>query len=87
MAEKGDWIWRTTLASKYDDYLIEDSDLFPLKEAVFEGVNVFVPKEAEKHLTNRYGDWKKLPPVEEQVPVHHLFADADRPWTKDFSLD
>lgn len=41
-------------------------DIFPLKTAKFEGVDLPVPNNMDAYLTNVYGDWRKLP-TEEQI--------------------
>lgn len=45
-------------------------DIFPLKSMQFEGHTFFVPNHHDKHLTNLYGDYMKLPPIEKQIPEH-----------------
>jgi lipopolysaccharide cholinephosphotransferase len=42
----------------------------------FEGVELPAPKDYEQVLEAYYGDWRKLPPEEEQVKTHH----ADFVW-------
>lgn len=37
----------------------------------FEGMDVKVPKDYDKYLSNLYGDYMKLPPIEKQVGHHH----------------
>ena len=37
----------------------------------FEGVEFTIPKNYDEYLSNQYGDWRILPPVEQQIP-HHL---------------
>lgn len=41
-------------------------DIFPLKTAKFEGVDLPVPNDMDTYLTNVYGDWRKLP-TDEQI--------------------
>jgi lipopolysaccharide cholinephosphotransferase len=41
-------------------------DIFPLKTAKFEGVDLPVPNNMDAYLTNVYGDWRKIP-SEEQI--------------------
>lgn len=38
----------------------------------FECFEFLIPKEYNDFLTGRYGDYMKLPPVEEQVPTHKI---------------
>ena len=44
----------------------EPSRLVPFEDAFF-----FVPNNYDEILTPYYGDWRKLPPIEKQVP-HHI---------------
>ena len=37
----------------------------------FEGVECKVPKHYEDYLTYLYGDWRKLPPKDKQIPRHY----------------
>ena len=39
--------------------------------AIFEGVDVMVPKDYDKYLTLLFGDYMKLPPIEKRVGHHH----------------
>ena len=36
----------------------------------FEECSFYIPREYEKWLDKRYGNWKELPPVEAQIPEH-----------------
>lgn len=45
----------------------ERKEAFPLKKISFEGKNYNCFKNPEKYLTNIYGDYMKLPPVEKRV--------------------
>jgi lipopolysaccharide cholinephosphotransferase len=38
----------------------------------FEGVSVAIPKDSDMVLRSHYGDYWKLPPVENRVPVHNV---------------
>lgn len=40
--------------------------LFPLKSHLFEGMLVPVPNDYNTYLVTHYGDWKKLPPLEQR---------------------
>lgn len=42
----------------------------------FERLEVYGVEDADAYLTNLYGDWRKLPPVEKQV-THHDFLECD----------
>lgn len=51
-----------------------NDELFPLKELTFEGERFYVPNQYKKHLQNLYGDYMKIPPVEDRVThAQHLF--------------
>ena len=39
---------------------------FPPKEAEFEGLKVYIPNNVDKYLRQLYGDYMKLPPVEQR---------------------
>ncbi|MDD6795788.1 MAG: LicD family protein [Clostridiaceae bacterium] len=41
-------------------------DIFPLKEADFEGIKVKIPNNIDKILTNIYGDYMQLPPEDKR---------------------
>ena len=49
----------------------------------FEGIQVKAPKEYEKWLTQVYGDYLKLPPVEKRI-THHFteLIDLEKPYTE-----
>ena len=53
------------------------SEVFlPVRTALFEGMEVFVPGDAEKYLTNLYGkNYMQLPPVEKRE--RHFIIDFD----------
>ena len=46
----------------------EYDDVFPTKKLVFEGVEVAVPNKPEKVLKSMYGDFMKLPDIEDRKP-------------------
>ena len=51
-------------------------------EAVFEGLHVRVPEQYEKYLTQKYGDYTKDPPEQEQKGHHYcVVCDINRPYT------
>ena len=51
-------------------------------ELEFEGLTVKAPKEYHKWLTQVYGDYMQLPPVEKRVTHHRtLVIDLDRPYS------
>lgn len=48
----------------------------------YEGMEVDAPKEYHAILTQLYGDYMQLPPVEKRISNHpHYFLDLDRRWT------
>lgn len=47
-----------------------ESDIFPLTGMLFEGRVFPVPGNYDGYLTKIYGDWRKLPPEEEQQAPH-----------------
>ena len=46
--------------SRYDDF-------FPLTEAEFNGLKTWIPKNAHRLMTDRYGDYMKMPPEEKRI--------------------
>lgn len=52
------------------------------QEVLFEGIPVRIPANSDGYLTCLYGDWRELPPPEEQVG-HHYYAicDTEKPYT------
>ena len=54
---------------------------FERKKATFEDIEIYIPSGAEEYMTAIYGDYMKLPPVEEQVVKHNtVFIDLDHPY-------
>lgn len=49
------------------------SVFFPPKKAVFEGLDVYIPNDYDAYLTQLYGDYMKLPPVEKRI--QHFFKE------------
>lgn len=49
--------------------IIDKDDVFPTKKMKFENIEVRVPKEIERYLTRRYGDYMQLPP-EDKRHIH-----------------
>ena len=43
-----------------------------LSNVSFEGFEVYAPKDPDEQLTMFFGDWRKLPPVEQRVATHGL---------------
>ena len=49
----------------------------------FESVPVRVPSQYDAYLTQKYGDWKSDPPIEEQIGHHYYTVmDLDKPYTE-----
>ena len=46
------------------------SDIYPTKEIMFEGNAFPIPNNYKKFLETIYGDYNKLPPVNERKPIH-----------------
>lgn len=67
----------------------EEKEIVPVQwyaqgcELQFEGITVRGPKEYDKWLTQVYGDYMQLPPVEKRVTHHHTeVIDLERPYTE-----
>lgn len=58
-------MYRSDIKEKYSKKLLEERIKLP-----FEGHEFFVPKYYDAWLTHIYGDYMKLPPIEQQV-THH----------------
>ena len=43
---------------------------FPARSAKFEGAEIAIPNDAEQWLTNAYGEYMELPPVEQRINKH-----------------
>lgn len=52
------------------------------KQLEFEGKYYFAPREYEKYLTARYGDWKTPPPVKERTGHGNIIIDLYNDYTK-----
>lgn len=59
------------LTSFFDNVPLKEiapvEEIFPLKMAKFEGMNINIPANPNAVLTRLYGDYMQLPPVEERV--------------------
>ena len=51
----------------YETPIIAVNDIFPLKKYKFEDCEFYGPKNADKILTDTYGDYMQLPPVEKRI--------------------
>lgn len=47
--------------------ILEYDDIFPLKKVPFEDTHIYIPNQCEKYLSNKYGDFMKLPPENERT--------------------
>ena len=56
---------------KKQDYTSAKNLLDKITKLKFESTFIFAPKNTEAHLTDIYGNWKTLPPIEERKPAHH----------------
>lgn len=45
---------------------IKKSDLYPLKEHVFDGRNYYIPNNYDVYLKTQYGDYMSLPPIDQR---------------------
>ena len=53
------------------------------EKAVFEGIEVWIPQHFDKWLSQVYGDYMKLPPVEKRKSHHYTeVVDLHRPYTE-----
>jgi lipopolysaccharide cholinephosphotransferase len=53
---------------KYGGERLSIDVVLPLKKVVFEDTEIYVFNNYDWYLSNLYGDYMKLPPVEQQVP-------------------
>lgn len=67
----------------------EESDIFPLVKREFEGRMFYTPKDSDKFLTTRYGDWR-TPPSEAARRIHHSIICPTQapevPWAMKYPL-
>ena len=50
-------------------------DFFPPKKTTFEGLEVLIPNHADKYLSNLYGNYMQIPPVEKRE--RHFYVKLD----------
>ena len=58
---------------------VSGGDLLPVSTLSFEGIDLPVPREWERYLVQMYGDWKKLPELENRrthLPLLLRFPDG-----------
>ena len=71
--KNGEYVCCLTEKPKYRE-LMKSSDMQNLTTIAFEGVEFACFANNEEYLTNRYGDYMKLPPVEKRVSHHDFEA-------------
>lgn len=60
--------WFQLFKAKYFPRLwLDDADLFPLQQLVFEKITFSAPANPQKYLTLMYGDYQRLPPEQQRV--------------------
>ena len=56
---------------------------FGYRKEKFEDIEICVPSGAEEYMTAVYGDFMKMPAIEDQTVKHNtVFIDLDNPYTK-----
>lgn len=60
----------TKVSPHSSTWMLDFSDVFPVNHMFFEGIEMAVPNNIEAYLSDRYGDFMKLPPEEERVAPH-----------------
>ena len=45
---------------------IDSSVYFPAKKTKFDEIDIYIPNQAERHCELEYGNWRKIPPVEDR---------------------
>jgi len=56
----------------------DHAEIFPLKRIGFEGSQLLAPRDPDRYIRRRYGDYMKLPPPQERFP-HEGAADPFQP--------
>ena len=51
-------------------YGMEEDDYIKVREVPFGKLSILVMNNVEDYLCQLYGDWKKLPPIEDRIPSH-----------------
>ena len=60
--------------------VVDRTRCYPLRKLEFEGRRMNFPGNIEEMLTNMYGDFMQLPPVEDRVPHHDIaYLDLNSP--------
>lgn len=81
-SDKGDKY--VSYAADYGEREVFDKDLFQsVVRLPYEGKEAEAPVGYHQILTQLYGDYMQLPPIEKRISNHpHLFLDLDRRWSK-----
>lgn len=56
----------------YDTYMIKNDKFYDIIKGGFEGKKLPIPRNYDEVLTNNFGDYMTLPPIEEQKPHHGI---------------
>ena len=59
-------------ARRFNSRALSKSSFGKPRMVKFYKIEIPVPYDAERFLENIFGDWKKMPPIEKQVPSHQL---------------
>lgn len=62
------------LGTKFSGEIVPLSWFGTPVEAKFEDIKIYIPYDSESYLKHIYGDWKKLPPKENQVTAHDFVS-------------
>lgn len=57
------------------DDVLNTEDIYPLRKVKFENAQIFIPNACEKYLTQKYGDYLKLPDVNDRVSHFDIAPD------------
>jgi lipopolysaccharide cholinephosphotransferase len=68
---------------RYFGEILKADDLFPVKPIQFQGITLSGPNRPHEYLTNRYGDYMRVPPKEEQderlIRLRDDWMNVDKP--------
>lgn len=83
-----------TLGMGWSQYAFHKESILPLSTEVFEGVELPVPHDVDKYLSELYGDWRKLPSDESIKKIMHridfvdeIFKDKENSDNQPFRLE